>query len=200
MSIASAPRGDNTFDIQVRAIGSTGVSAGLVTNTKPGDRLRLGPPRGNDLVVEPGTVPGGLLCVASGTGAAPIAAVVESILGWQEPPQLYAFVGGRTKFDIYPVSQLNQLIQAGGKWRQVQVHGVVSDDPSYAGYCGRVENIVPGLHDWAQLGVDVLVAGAEPDDRHDGHQPCRHRRTAGEDSFRPVRGRGLNSPEDAARS
>ncbi len=162
MSIASAPRGDNTFDIQVRAVGATGVSAALVTNTKPGDRLRLGPPRGNDLVVEPGTVPGGLLCVASGTGAAPIAAVVESILGWQEPPQLYAFVGGKTKFDIYPVSQLNQLIQAGGKWRQVQVHGVVSDDPSYAGYRGRVENIVPSLHDWAQLGVDVLVAGPNP--------------------------------------
>jgi NAD(P)H-flavin reductase/hemoglobin-like flavoprotein len=162
MSIASAPRADNTFDIQVRAVGATGVSAALVANTKPGDRLRLGPPRGNDLVVEPGTVPGGLLCVASGTGAAPIAAVVESILSWQEPPQLYAFVGGRTKFDIYPVSQLNQLIQAGGKWRQVQVHGVVSDDPSYAGYRGRVENIVPSLHDWAQLGVDVLVSGPNP--------------------------------------
>jgi NAD(P)H-flavin reductase/hemoglobin-like flavoprotein len=162
MSIASAPRPDNTFDIQVRAIGSTGVSAALVTNTKPGDRLRLGPPRGNDLVVEPGTVPGGLLCVASGTGAAPIAAVVESILSWPDPPRLYAFVGGRTKYDIYPVSQLNQLIQAGGKWRQVQVHGVVSDDPSYAGYRGRVELIVPTLHNWAQLGVDVLVAGPNP--------------------------------------
>jgi NAD(P)H-flavin reductase/hemoglobin-like flavoprotein len=162
MSIASAPRADNTFDIQVRAVGGSGVSAALVMHSKVGDSLRLGPPRGNDLVVEPGTVPGGLLCVASGTGAAPIAAVVESILSWREPPQLYAFVGGRTKNDIYPVSQLNQLIQAGGKWRQVQVHGVVSDDPSYAGYRGRVENIVPSLHDWAQLGVDVLVSGPNP--------------------------------------
>lgn len=162
MSIASAPRPDNTFDIQVRAVGATGVSAGLVMHTKPGDRLRLGPPRGNDLVVEPGTVPGGLLCVASGTGAAPITAVVESILGWQEPPQLYAFVGGRTKYDIYPVEQLNQLIAAGGNSRRVQVYGVVSDDPSYVGYRGRVENVVPTLQDWAGLGVDVLVAGPSP--------------------------------------
>jgi NAD(P)H-flavin reductase len=77
-------------------------------------------------------------------------------------PQLYAFVGGKTKYDIYPVNQLNQLIQAGGKWRQVQVFGVVSDDPSYVGYRGRVENVVPGLHDWARLGVDVLVAGPNP--------------------------------------
>lgn len=162
MSIASAPRGDNTFDIQVRSVGGSGVSAALVMHTKPGDQLRLGPPRGNDLVVEPGTVPGGLLCVASGTGAAPIAAVVESILSWREPPQLYAFVGGRTKNDIYPVGQLNQLIQAGGNWRQVQVFGVVSDDPTYVGYQGKVETVVPTLHDWARLGVDVLVAGPNP--------------------------------------
>ncbi|PZS25492.1 MAG: hypothetical protein DLM58_22365 [Pseudonocardiales bacterium] len=162
MSIASAPRPDNTLDIHVRAIGGAGISAALVMHTKPGERLRLGPPRGNDLVVEPGTVPGGLLCVAAGTGAAPITAVVESILGWQEPPQLYAFVGGRTRDDIYPVEQLNQLIQAGGNSRRVQVYGVVSDDPSYHGYRGRVESLVPTLQDWARLGVDVLVAGPNP--------------------------------------
>jgi NAD(P)H-flavin reductase/hemoglobin-like flavoprotein len=162
MSIASAPRADNTFDIHVRAIGASGVSAALVMHTQPGHRLRLGPPRGNDLVVEPGTVPGGLLCVAAGTGAAPISAVVESILAWQDPPQLYAFVGGRTRDDIYPVDQLNQLIQAGGNSRRVQVYGVVSDDPSYHGYRGKVESLVPTLQDWARLGVDVLVAGPNP--------------------------------------
>jgi NAD(P)H-flavin reductase/hemoglobin-like flavoprotein len=162
MSIASAPRPDNTFDIHVRAIGGAGVSAALVVHTQPGDRLRLGPPRGNDLVVEPGTVPAGLLCVAAGTGAAPISAVVESILAWSQPPQLYAFVGGRTRDDMYPVDQLNQLIEAGGNTRRVQVYGVVSDDPSYHGYRGRVESLVPTLQDWAGLGVDVLVAGPNP--------------------------------------
>jgi NAD(P)H-flavin reductase len=163
MSIASAPRGDNTFDIHVRALGGSGVSGALVMHTKPGDRLRLGPPRGNDLVVEPGTVPGGLLCVASGTGAAPITAVIESILSWPNPPsQLYAFVGGKTQDDVYPVNRLYQLIQADGHWRHAQVHGVVSDDPSYQGFRGQVENVVPTLKDWAKLGVDVLVAGPNP--------------------------------------
>jgi len=101
MSIASAPRADNSFDIHVRAIGGLGVSAALVRATKVGDRLRLGPPRGNDLVVEPGTVSSGLLCIASGTGAAPINAVVESVLAWREPTtQLDVFVGGRTRDDI----------------------------------------------------------------------------------------------------
>jgi NAD(P)H-flavin reductase len=163
MSIASAPRADNSFDIHVRAIGGLGVSAALVRATKVGDRLRLGPPRGTDLVVEPGTVPTGLLCIASGTGAAPISAVVESALSWREPPrQLDVFVGGRTREDIYTVDSLNRLIQSRGQWGRARAHGVVSDDPAYVGYRGRVESVVPMLRDWAALGVDVLVAGPNP--------------------------------------
>jgi NAD(P)H-flavin reductase len=162
MSIASAPRADNTFDIQVRAIGGSGVSSALVAHTHPGDRLVLGPPRGNDLVIEPGTVPGGLLCVASGTGAAPITAVVESILAWPEAPQLYTFVGGRSRDDTYSVDRLAKLIHAGGYWLNAEVHAVLSDDPAYEGYHGRVEEIVPGLRDWATMGVDVLVSGPDP--------------------------------------
>jgi NAD(P)H-flavin reductase len=147
----------------VRSVGGTGVSAALVAHTTIGDRIKLGPPRGNDLVVEPGTVPSGLLCVASGTGAAPITAVVESILGWRDPPsQLFAFVGGRTREDIYSVEQLNRLIQQSGIWSRAHVHGVVSDDPGYVGYRGRVETVVPMLQDWAGLGVDVLIAGPNP--------------------------------------
>jgi NAD(P)H-flavin reductase/hemoglobin-like flavoprotein len=162
MSIASAPRADNTFDIHVRAVGVTGVSAALVMHTHVGDRLRLGPPRGNDLVVEHGTVSGGLLCVASGTGAAPITAVVESMLDWPDPTPVYAFVGGRTQDDIYPVHVLEQMIRTRGRVKDAAVYGVVSDDPAYTGYRGRVETVVPGLANWADLGVDVLIAGPDP--------------------------------------
>jgi NAD(P)H-flavin reductase len=159
MSIASAPRANNTFDVHVRSVGASGVSAALVAHTKVGDRLRLGPPRGNDLVVEPGTVPGGLLCVCSGTGAAPISAVVESMVAWKETPPLYAFVGGQTARDLYPVNLLNHLVRTSGRDDQVRVYGVVADDPDYVGYRGRVEALVPSLLDWAELGVDVLIAG-----------------------------------------
>jgi NAD(P)H-flavin reductase/hemoglobin-like flavoprotein len=162
MSIASAPRSDNTFDIHVRAIGSSGVSAALVAHTRVGDRLTLGPARGNDLVIEPGTVPGGLLCVASGTGAAPITAVVESILSWPNAPRLYTFVGARTREDTYSVDRMFRLIHTGGYWLNAEVHAVLSDDPGYDGYRGRVEDVVPDLRDWARLGVDVLVAGPDP--------------------------------------
>jgi NAD(P)H-flavin reductase len=60
---------------------------------------------------------------------------------------------------MYPVEQLNQLAREGGKAERVRVYGVVSDDPDYTGYRGRVEQVVPNLLDWAGLSVDVLVAG-----------------------------------------
>jgi NAD(P)H-flavin reductase/hemoglobin-like flavoprotein len=163
MSIATAPRADNSFDIHVRAVGALGVSAALVSGTTPGDRLRLGPPRGNNLVIEPGSVSGGLLCIASGTGAAPISAVVESVLSWREPPtQVDVFVGGRTRSDIYSVDEINRLIRTSGRWQGARAHGVIADDPGFVGYRGRVEKVVPMLRDWAGLGVDVLVAGPNP--------------------------------------
>jgi NAD(P)H-flavin reductase/hemoglobin-like flavoprotein len=163
MSIASAPRADNSFDIHVRSVGALGVSAALVADTGVGDRLRLGPPRGNNLVIEQGTVSGGLLCIASGTGAAPISAVVESILAWRQPPeQVDVFVGGRTRDDIYSVDEINRLIRTSGRWQGARAHGVVADDPGYVGYRGRVEKVVPMLRDWASLGVDVLIAGPNP--------------------------------------
>jgi NAD(P)H-flavin reductase/hemoglobin-like flavoprotein len=155
MSIASAPRGNNTFDIHVRALPGGDVSAALVRHTQPGDRLKIGPPRGGALVIEPGTT-SGLLCLAAGTGAAPIAAVIESVLDWPEPPSLYAYVGARTVDDLYPVHHLATRTSG---LPYVHVRGVVSDDPDYPGLRGRIETIVPGLAPWANLGVDVLLAG-----------------------------------------
>jgi NAD(P)H-flavin reductase len=159
MSVASAPRPDNTLDLHVRAVGATGVSAALVMHTGEGDRLRLGPPRGTNLVLDPESVDAGVLCVCSGTGAAPVCAVVEAMLGWPVVPPLHAFVGARTRADLYPVEHLRRLVSDAGLRAKARVHGVVSDDPYYPGYRGRVEQVIPGMQNWAALGVDVLIAG-----------------------------------------
>lgn len=155
MSIASAPRANNTFDLHVRAIPGGDVSTALVRHAQPGDRVRIGPPRGGALVVEPGTTTA-LLCLAAGAGAAPIAAVVESVLMWRNPPTLYAYVGARTAEDLYPVRSLASRTIG---LPYVQIRGIVSDEPAFPGLCGRIESVAPGLQPWADLGVDVLVAG-----------------------------------------
>ncbi|SHF48365.1 NAD(P)H-flavin reductase [Jatrophihabitans endophyticus] len=162
MSMASAPRPDNTVDLHVRAVNATGVAAALVMHTTVGDRVRLGPPRGNGLVVEPGTLgPGGLLCVCAGTGAAPMVAVVESLLGHPQCPATQVFVGARSAAELYPAELLARAVERAGRADVVQVYGVVSQDPGYTGLRGKVEDVVPTLKDWAQLDVDVLVAGPD---------------------------------------
>ena len=162
MSIAAAPRADNTVELQVRAVNATGVAAALVMHTAVGDRVRLGPPRGGVLVVEPRTVsPGGLLCVASGTGTAPISAVVESMLEDPDCPPIYVFVGARMAADLYPAERLASIVHEAGRSDRVQLYGVVSHDPSWTGLRGRVEDVVPTLKDWGQLNVDALVAGSD---------------------------------------
>lgn len=155
MSIASAPRADNTFDLHVRSAPGGDVSTALVRHTEPGDQVRIGPPRGGALVVEPGTT-NALLCLAAGAGAAPIAAVVESVLAWRNPPTLYLYVGARTAEDLYPVQHLAARTIG---LPYVHIHGIVSDEPEFPGLRGRVESIAPGLAPWASLGVEVLVAG-----------------------------------------
>lgn len=155
MSIASAPRSNNTFDLHVREAPGGIVSQALVRHVRSGDRVRLGPARGGALVVEPGTS-SGLVCVASGTGAAPIVAVVESVLRWPKPPQVHAYVGGRTADDLFPVGQMARLGQG---LPNVHVAGVVSDEPGYVGLKGRVAEVVPGLAPWAAMEFDVLLSG-----------------------------------------
>ncbi len=113
-------------------------------------------------MIEPGTVNSGLLCVASGTGSAPITAVVESILGRADIPRLYTYVGARNRGDAYSVERMSELISSGGYRLNAEVHAVLSDEPGYTGYRGRVEDVVPRAQDWAKLGVEVLVAGPDP--------------------------------------
>jgi NAD(P)H-flavin reductase/hemoglobin-like flavoprotein len=155
MSIASAPRANNTFDLHVRAVAGGDVSTALVRHTEVGDRVTIGPPRGGALVVEPGTT-NGLLCLAAGAGAAPIAAVVEACLTWRKPPTLYAYVGARTAEDLYPVHYLASRTTG---LPYVHIRGIVSDEPTFPGLRGRIESVAPGLAPWATLGVEVLVAG-----------------------------------------
>jgi ferredoxin-NADP reductase/hemoglobin-like flavoprotein len=155
MSIASAPRANNTFDLQVRAIDGGDVSTALVRHVQPGDQVKIGPPRGGALVIEPGTT-SSLLCLAAGAGAAPIAAVVESVLAWRNPPALYAYVGARTAEDLYPVHYMASRTVG---LPYAHIRGIVSDEPAFPGLRGRIESVAPGLAPWASLGVEVLVAG-----------------------------------------
>jgi len=109
-SIANAPRANDLMDLHVRAVPGGLVSAALVRHVQPGDTLLLGPARGEM------TMPAGcdrdLLCIAGGTGLAPIKALIEgaiSAAGQSRQQKISLYVGARNAGDLYDMRDLGLL-------------------------------------------------------------------------------------------
>ena len=162
MSIASAPRGDNTLDFYVRAIAGGLVSPALVAHTRVGDELYLGPPLGGPLVADPAYT-SGLVCIGGGVGASAIKAVVEQVARWRPPiPPVHAYIGMR-RIDDLPVAY--DLARTARAVSGITVTTIASDEPaSYRGPRGLVGNYAAAAEGPQLAGTDwdVFVAGPPP--------------------------------------
>lgn len=145
-SIANAPRPDGTIDLHVKAVPGGWVSRALVHHTGLGDRLRLGPPVG-PMVADPGSGRD-VVCVAGGTGLAPVKAIVEEMTRWNTDRQVTVFVGARRREDLYDLPALDVLTQT---HRWLAVVPAVSDQHPVA-------DVFAGNGSWDNH--DVFVAGA----------------------------------------
>jgi NAD(P)H-flavin reductase/hemoglobin-like flavoprotein len=107
-SAANAPRADGTIDLHVRAVPGGRVSTLLVEQAVPGDRVVIGRARGAMTARAAG--PGSILCVAGGTGLAPLKALAEE-LARQGPvaPQIRLVTGARDHSDLYDLPGLRRL-------------------------------------------------------------------------------------------
>jgi NAD(P)H-flavin reductase/hemoglobin-like flavoprotein len=109
-SIANAPRPDGTVDLHVRAIPGGRVSSALVSQTGVGDAVLIGPARGQ--MTAAGASSGTVLCVAGGTGLAPLKAIAEELASparAPEPPQVRLLVAARDERDLYDLASLDEL-------------------------------------------------------------------------------------------
>lgn len=109
-SIANAPRENGLIDIHVRAIPGGMVSTALVNHSSTGDTLTLAAARG-DLRV-PADMDRDVVCVAGGTGLAPIKSIVEAIVmqtrqGKRRSVTMY--LGARRDDDLYDMRDLATL-------------------------------------------------------------------------------------------
>ncbi|MFE7427595.1 MULTISPECIES: globin domain-containing protein [unclassified Streptomyces] len=76
--LARAPHPDGELEFHVRARGAGGVSDALVHHAREGDTVRLGAPRGR--LALPGHTPSAdVLLIASGTGWAPMKALLQQV-------------------------------------------------------------------------------------------------------------------------
>ncbi|MGW2278669.1 globin domain-containing protein [Streptomyces sp. NPDC001770] len=76
--LARAPHPDGELEFHVRARGAGGVGDALVHGARSGDTVRIGAPRGA-LTLPDGAHSGELLLVASGTGWAPMKALLQQL-------------------------------------------------------------------------------------------------------------------------
>lgn len=109
-SIANAPRENGLIDLHVRGVRGGMVSGSLVHNTRPGDTVLLGQACGGMTVPADQDTP--LLCIAGGTGLAPIKAIVEAVIGASKPGhrrEVVLFYGARSEEDLYDLRDLRVL-------------------------------------------------------------------------------------------
>ena len=134
-SIANAPRDNGLLDIHVRAVPGGTVSTALVGICGTGDTLVLGPPRG-DMAVRP-DAERDLVCVAGGTGLAPIKAMIESVVcrtGHGRRRAITLYFGVRHSEDLYDMRDLETL-QLG--YPSLTLIPVVDAEPDSAGQGSR---------------------------------------------------------------
>ncbi|MGN9844085.1 globin domain-containing protein [Nonomuraea sp. H19] len=151
-SIANAPRPDNTIRLHVRSVPGGWVSTTLIRHTRIGDTLLVGPPMGTMTPRECGERD--VLCVAGGTGLAPLKAIIESIIASGRRPNIHLLYGARTAEELY---DLPDLIRMESSFPWLRVLPVVSDQPSYDGMRGHLPEVTQRFHSWAEH--EVYVCG-----------------------------------------
>jgi NAD(P)H-flavin reductase len=151
-SMATAPRDDGLLEFHVHAVGSGWVSSALVWRTEPGDILRLGPPQGVDIASP--TSERDMLCIAGGTGIAPVLAGLQELEHRQDGRRVHVFYAGRDRDRLYALPHLESI---GVRYRRLTVVPVVSPEGHADRSTDVMGNVVSSYGDWRWH--SVYVAG-----------------------------------------
>jgi NAD(P)H-flavin reductase len=140
-SIANAPRASGLIDLHVRAVPGGMVSTALVQYAQAGDSLLLGPAEGTMTISADDPGPD-LLCIAGGTGLAPVKALIEGVIaaGGQRPRRrITLFAGARSADDLYDAADLARLEAS---YPLLTVIPAVAEGRDWDGLTGPLPDIV----------------------------------------------------------
>ena len=154
-SLANAPHNDEFLELHVRNISGGTFTQHVFNGMKERDILRFKGPLGTFFLREDSDKP--IIFVASGTGFAPIKAVIEHALyiGVQRPMHFYW--GGRQLPALYMLTKARQWESSGIKFTPVLSDALPEDD--WKGRTGFVHRAV--LDDYRDLSAhEVYVCGS----------------------------------------
>ena len=152
-SAANAPRKDGSIDFHVRALGAGWVSSALVRRIRPGDMIRLAAPMGSMVLDRRSTRD--IVCVAGGTGLAPIKALIEELTRYNRTRWVHVFFGARDREDLYDLAALNRLA---GAYPWLSVVPACSEDLDFSGEQGNINEVVARYGPWQDH--DFFVSGS----------------------------------------
>ncbi|WP_436771519.1 globin domain-containing protein [Yinghuangia sp. YIM S09857] len=135
-SIANAPGDHGLLTFHIRAVPAGWVSNALVRKAVVGDRIRLGPAMG-EMVLDHHTLHP-VLCVAGGTGLAPLKAIVEEIVFAGHHRFVDLFYGASEHSGLYGLDELLRISQR-SPW--LTVRPALADMP-LAGISGGVADVL----------------------------------------------------------
>jgi ferredoxin-NAD(P)+ reductase (naphthalene dioxygenase ferredoxin-specific) len=155
-SMAGLP-GDRDLEFHIRLVPGGRVTGYVAQQLKIGDSVRVSGPLGTAYLRRKHEGP--MLCVAGGTGLAPVLSIVRGALAEGMRNPIHVYFGVRSPADIYGAQWLADL--AAGH-RNLKVHIVVTmgnDDPRVRS--GLVTDAVAS--DWSELaGWRAYLCGAPP--------------------------------------
>ena len=152
-SIAGVPQPDGEIRLQVTRVDGGATSAWVHQTLKPGDRVKLAGPYGT-FIGDP-SVDTPVLCLAAGSGLAPILSLTEAALrrGFRRP--VTVLFSARTKADLYELGLLDYWI---AKHRNFHYRTTLTREPG-PDLSGRIPAILPGLFPDLS-GHSVFIAGS----------------------------------------
>jgi CDP-4-dehydro-6-deoxyglucose reductase len=154
-SLANAPHNDELLELHIRNITGGAFTQHVFEEMKERDILRFKGPLGTFFLREDSDRP--IIFVASGTGFAPIKAIIEHALyiGIKRPMHFYW--GARKRSDLYMLDKAEQWQEKGIKFTPVLSDALPEDN--WQGRTGFVHQAV--LDDYSDLsGYEVYACGA----------------------------------------
>lgn len=162
-SIANAPagqdaddNGDGTLTLHVRVVAGGLVSTALM-HAAPDDTLVLGPAEGT--MTADTASPRDALCLAGGTGLAPVKAVAEALLARPRPDGsargVTLYFGARTEADLYDLPALRAMER---DYPSLEVRTATSEEDAPGALHGTIPDLAADA-DWE--GRDIYVSGPD---------------------------------------
>lgn len=151
-SLANAPHDDELLELHVRNIAGGAFTNHVFTQMKERDILRIKGPLGTFFLHEDSPKP--IIFVASGTGFAPVKAIIEHALHIGFKREMHFYWGVRVQSDFYMLDKVKKWEEQGIKFTPV-----VSDE-QWEGRSGFVHQAV--MDDFKDLSGYVVYACGAP--------------------------------------